>query len=162
MSYQQRKHISCMIHPKKSPRMCLRSAFDAAFRRAIHSSHHFFGEVNNQITNYKSQIFLFQVIKNVLYSSVAIGNLLVIWNATELYSTFGDLKQKNWWFEIVDLVGDFTKKLVFRMDDAPKRINLISVYNHIIVCVLSSAHGIPPPSYEPPSEDNKPQETFTR
>ena len=33
---------------------------------------------------------------------------------------FDDLKQKNWWFEIGDLVGDFTKKLVIRMDGAPK------------------------------------------
>ena len=32
-------------------------------RRAVHSSHQFFGEVTNQITNFKSPIFLFQVIK---------------------------------------------------------------------------------------------------
>ena len=32
-------------------------------RRAVHSSHQFFGEVTNQITNFKSPILLFQVIK---------------------------------------------------------------------------------------------------
>ena len=32
-------------------------------RRAVHSSHQFFGEVTNQITNFESPIFLFQVIK---------------------------------------------------------------------------------------------------
>ena len=32
-------------------------------RRAVHSSHQFFGEVTNQVTNYKSPIFLFQVTK---------------------------------------------------------------------------------------------------
>ena len=30
------------------------------------------------------------------------------------------MKQKNLWFEIGDLIGDFTKKLVTRMDGAPK------------------------------------------
>ena len=32
-------------------------------RRAVHSSHQFFGEVTNQVTNFKSPIFLFQVTK---------------------------------------------------------------------------------------------------
>ena len=40
--------------------------------------------------------------------------------ATELYSTFWWLETENWCFEIGDLVGDFTKKLVTRMDGAPK------------------------------------------
>ena len=39
-----------------------KSAF-AALRRAVHSSHQFFGEVTNQVTNFKSPIFLFQVTK---------------------------------------------------------------------------------------------------
>ena len=37
----------------------------------------------------------------------------------------GDLKQKNWWFEIGDLIGGFTKKLVSRMDGAPNHIKII-------------------------------------
>ena len=38
---------------------------------------------------------------------------------TELYhiAKFGDLKQKNWRFEIGELAGDFTK--VTRMDGSP-------------------------------------------
>ena len=43
------------------------------FRRAVHSSHQFFGEVTNQVTKFKSPIFLFQVTKNVLYNSVVIN-----------------------------------------------------------------------------------------
>ena len=35
----------------------------SSVRRAVHSSHQFFGEVTNQITNFKSPFFLFQVIK---------------------------------------------------------------------------------------------------
>ena len=34
-----------------------------AVRRAVHSSHQFFGEVTNQVTDFKSPIFLFQVTK---------------------------------------------------------------------------------------------------
>ena len=34
--------------------------------------------------------------------------------ATELYSTFRDLKQNNWWFDIGDLLGDLTKTLMTR------------------------------------------------
>ena len=66
-------------------------------RRPIHSSHQFFGEVTNQVTNFKSPSFLFQVTKNLLYNSVAIADLkcLLQLNYT---AHFGDLKQKNWWF----------------------------------------------------------------
>ena len=34
--------------------------------RAIHSSHQLFGEVTNQVTNFKSPVFLFQVYINKL------------------------------------------------------------------------------------------------
>ena len=47
--------------------------------------------------------------------------------ATEYLAHFSDLKQKNRWFEIGDLVGDFTKKLVTRMDGAPYYSFKISV-----------------------------------
>ena len=36
---------------------------DLKLRRAVHSSHQFFGEVTNQVTNFKSPIFMFQVTK---------------------------------------------------------------------------------------------------
>ena len=77
-------------------------------RGAVHSTHQFFDEVTNQITNIKSPFFLFQVTK-MCYMSVAITDLKCISQLN--YTThFGDLKQKKWWFEIGDLVGDFTKK----------------------------------------------------
>ena len=37
---------------------------------------------------------------------------------------FGDLKQANWWIQIGDSVGDFTKKLMNRMDSAPYETSL--------------------------------------
>ena len=64
------------------------------------------------------QFFLFQVTKNVLYNSVTI-NISNPQSQLNHTAHFDDLKQKNWWFEIGDLVGDFTKKLVTRMDGAP-------------------------------------------
>ena len=87
-------------------------------RHAVHSSHQFFGEVTNQITNIKSPIFLFQVIKMccMIQLCLRVRNVYRNW----IIAHFGDLKQKNRWFEIGDLVGDFTKKLVTRMDGAPK------------------------------------------
>ena len=36
--------------------------------------------------------------------------------------------RKNWWFEIGDLVGDFTKKLVTRMDGAPYQLPLVVTF----------------------------------
>ena len=95
-------------------------------RRAIHSSHQFFGEVTNQITNFKSPLFLFQVIKMCcmiqlwlrvrnFYRNWIIQHILVTWNRK-----IGDLKlvtwlvtsPKNWWLE-------WTARL--------KRIALVSV-----------------------------------
>ena len=35
----------------------------SSFKRVVHFSHQFFGEVTNQVTNFKSPIFLFQVTK---------------------------------------------------------------------------------------------------
>ena len=54
----------------------------------------------------------------MLYNSVAI-NISNPQSQLNHTAHFDDLKQKNWWFEIGDLVGDFTKKLVTRMDGAP-------------------------------------------
>ena len=54
----------------------------------------------------------------MLYNSVAI-NISNLQSQLNHTAHFDDLKQKNWWFEIGDLVGDFTKKLVTRMDGAP-------------------------------------------
>ena len=84
-----------------------------AFRRGVHSSHQFFGEVTNQITNFKSPFFLFQVIKMCwmiqlwlrvrnVYRNWIIQHILVTWNRK-----IGDLKlvtwlvtsPKNWWLE---------------------------------------------------------------
>ena len=88
----------------------------------IHSNHRFFGEVTNQITNFKYPIFLFQVIKLCCIIQLQLLIWIVYWLN---YTThFGDLKQKNLWFEIGDLVGDFTKKLVTRMDGAPNKLHL--------------------------------------
>ena len=82
----------------------------------VHSSHQFSGEVTNQITNSKS-LFFFSVLghQNVLYNSVVIiiSNLQ---SQTNYTAHLGDFKHKNWSFEISDFVGDFTKKLVARMD----------------------------------------------
>ena len=83
----------------------------AAVRHAVHSRHQLFGEVTNQITNFKSPIFLFQVTKMCcviqlrlriwnVYRNWIIPHILVIWNRKT-----GDLKlviwlltsPKNWW-----------------------------------------------------------------
>ena len=40
---------------------------------------------------------------------------------------FGDLQQKNWWFEIGDLVSDFIKILVTWMDGAPNLSNISNI-----------------------------------
>ena len=55
----------------------------------------------------------------MLYNSFAIAGLKCL-SQVNYTAHFGDLIQENWWFEIGDLVGDFTKKLVTRMDVAPK------------------------------------------
>ena len=53
-----------------------------------------------------------------MYSSDAIADLKCLLQLN--YTThFGDLKRIYWWFEIGDLVGDFTKELVTRMDGMP-------------------------------------------
>ena len=57
-------------------------------------------------------------------------------------ATFGDLKPKKEVFEVEDFVGDFTKKLVTRIDGAP--INIVS-RNHpkipvVITFNLQSKH----------------------
>ena len=51
----------------------LRTIKARGVRHADHSSHQFFGEVTNQITNFKSPIFLFQVIKMCCMISVVIA-----------------------------------------------------------------------------------------
>ena len=73
--------------------------------------------------NHRFQITNFAVSsqQNVLYNSVAI-NILNPQSQTNYTAHFGDLKQKKLWFEIGGLVGDFTKKLVTRMDGAPKSL----------------------------------------
>ena len=88
------------------------------FRRAVHSSHHFFGEFTNQITWFHITNFTVSSDQNVLYNLVTIANLKYI-SQLNYTAHFGDLKQKNWRFKIGDVVCDFTKKLVTRMDGAP-------------------------------------------
>ena len=70
--------------------------------------------------NHQFQITNFAVSshQNVLYYSVVIAGWKCL-SQLNYIAHFGDLKQKNRWFEIGDLVGDFTKKLVTRMDGAP-------------------------------------------
>ena len=91
----------------------IRLSSSSTLRRAVHSSHQFFGEVTNQITNFKSPIVLFQVtkmccmiqlwlrVRNV-YRNWIIQHILVNWNRK-----IGELKlvtwlvtsPKNWWLE---------------------------------------------------------------
>ena len=63
----------------------------------------------------------------MLYNAVAI-NISNPQSQLNHTAHFDDLKQKNWWFEIGDLVGDFTKKFVTRIDGTP--------YQRFIVCLL--------------------------
>ena len=88
-------------------------------RHTIHCSHQMFGEVIYQITNFKSPNLLFQVTKMCCiiqlqvwyaYQNWIIHHILVNWN------------RKIDRFKIGDLIGDFTKKLVTRMDGAPKAL----------------------------------------
>ena len=58
---------------------------ERCFRRAVRSTHQFFGEVTNQITYFKSPIFLFQVIKMCLIIHLR----LQIWNVyNHIYALF--------------------------------------------------------------------------
>ena len=70
----------------------------------------FLGEVTNQIT--KSSI-LFSVLSHririVLYNSDAI-NILHLQSQLNYTKKVGDLKQKNWLFEIGDFIDDITPK----------------------------------------------------
>ena len=77
-------------------------------RRAVHSTHQFFGEVTNQITNIKSLFFSVSSHQNVLYDSVAIADLKCI-SQLNYTTQFGNLKQKN---------GDL--KLVIWLVTSPK------------------------------------------
>ena len=74
-------------------------------RRAVNSSNQFFHQLNHQfqITNFSVSSH-----QNVLYNSVAILGI-EMFIATELYSTFWWLETEDWWFEIGDLIGDYTK-----------------------------------------------------
>ena len=84
-------------------------------RRTIYSSHQFFGEVTNQITISNHQFFCFKSQKCAVYFSCDVSGPQL-----QPYYTahFDHLKRKNKWFEI----GDFTKKLVTRMDGVPNKV----------------------------------------
>ena len=92
--------------------------FEFTLRPAVHSSHQFFGKVTNQITNFKTPFLSVSGHQNMLYNSVANAGLKCL---SQLNYTvhFGNLKQKKMRFEIGNLVGDFTKNLVTRMDGTP-------------------------------------------
>ena len=75
---------------------------EKAFRR-FRSPHQFFGEITNQIMNFKSSIFSVSSHQNVLCNSVAIADLK---SSLQLSNTahFNDLKTEkiviwNWWFD---------------------------------------------------------------
>ena len=68
----------------------------------------------------------------MLYNSVTI-NISNPQSQLNHTAHFDDLKKKKWWFEIGDLVGDFTKKLVTRMDGAPKQPHEDKELNVVVV-----------------------------
>ena len=95
-------------------------------RRAIDSTHQFFGDVTLQ-PNHQFQITNFFFVpshQNVLYNIVVIASAnLKCLSQLNYIAHFGGLKQKNWQFEIADLFGDFTKQLMSRMDGIPKYLH---------------------------------------
>ena len=84
----------------------------------IYISIMFIGKARRSSTH-QSPCFLFQVIKMccIVHLRLRILNFFLQLKYTV---HFVDFKPKNPWFEISDLVGDFTKKLVTRMDGMPK------------------------------------------
>ena len=74
---------------------CIGYYSGTSLRRAVHSSHQFFGEVTNQVTNFKSPIFSVSSHQNVLYNSVTV-NMSNPQSQLNHTAQFDDLKQKNW------------------------------------------------------------------
>ena len=91
-------------------------------RRAVQFNHHFFlvmSPTKSPISNH--QIFCF-----VTKLCCIIANLKCL-SQMNYKVHFGDLKQKNWWFEIGDLAGDLTEKFLTRMDGAPNQIRFYKI-----------------------------------
>ena len=78
----------------KSTSVNRNNQYSQYIRHTIHSSHQFFGEVTNQVNNFKSLLFSVSDHQNVMDNSIAINisNLQSQLNST---AHFGDLKQKN-------------------------------------------------------------------